>query len=408
MGLIKLFKEFREYRATNGINALNNLSLLVNPGEMTKEKVMQISAVRGCVEMIANTVASIPIKLYKENEDKVEEIKDDNRVYLLNDDSGDSLDVFQMKKATVKDYLISGNAYLYINRQGNKVKSLHYVDESFVTVLKNTNPIFKDADFMIQGQKYEPYKLIKLLRNTTDGFKGSGIIDENKDLLAIAYNTMIFEKNLVASGGNKKGVIKSQNRLNEEAMNNLKMQWRNLYSNNRENCAILNSGLEFQELSNTAVEMQLNENKKTNMAEICAIFNVSESLLNGKSTSEEYKNFIKLSILPLLNAIETALNKELLLKSEQGSFYFAFDTKELLKADMKERFESYEIAIRSGLMQTDEVRYIENLEPLGFKFIRLGLQDVLYDVEHNTIYTPNTGQLENMNISSKGGEKLEN
>ena len=76
------------------------------------------------------------------------------------------------------------------------------------------------------------------------------------------------------------------------------------------------------------------------MAEICAIFNVSESLLNGKSTSEEYKNFIKLSILPLLNAIIMALNKELLLKSEQGSFYFAFHTKELLKADMKERFES--------------------------------------------------------------------
>ena len=75
MGLIKLFKEFREYRATNGINALNNLNLLVNRCEMTKEKVMKISAVRGCVEMIANTVASIPIKLYKENEDKVEEIK---------------------------------------------------------------------------------------------------------------------------------------------------------------------------------------------------------------------------------------------------------------------------------------------------------------------------------------------
>ena len=42
-------------------------------------------------------------------------------------------------------------------------------------------------------------------------------------------------------------------------------------------------------------------------------------------------------------------------------------------------------------MNTDEVIYIEKLEPLGFKFIRLGLQDVLYDVEHNTIYTPNTG-----------------
>lgn len=398
-----MFKEFREYRASNTISALNNWNLLINPSEVTKEKVMQISAVRGCVEMISNTVATIPIKLYKEIEDTVEEVKDDRRVYLLNDDSGDSLDVFQMKKALVKDYLISGNGYLYINRQGNKVKSLHYVDERFVAVSTNTNPIFKDADFSINGQIYEPYKLIKLLRNTKDGFKGSGIVEENKELLAIAYNTMLFEKNLVASGGNKKGVIKSQNRLQVDAMQDLRNQWKKLYANNNENCVILNNGLDFQELSNTAVEMQLNENKKTNMSDICAIFNISESLLKGSSTSEEYKNFIKLSILPILNAIETALNKELLLNSEQGSFYFAFDTKELLKADMKERFEAYEIASKNGFMQTDEIRYLENLEPLGFKFIKLGLQDVLYDVEKNTIYTPNTGQIENMNIS-KGGE----
>lgn len=398
-----MFKEFREYRASNTISALNNWNLLINPSEVTKEKVMQISAVRGCVEMISNTVATIPIKLYKEIEDTVKEVKDDRRVYLLNDDSGDSLDVFQMKKALVKDYLISGNGYLYINRQGNKVKSLHYVDERFVAVSTNTNPIFKDADFSINGQIYEPYKLIKLLRNTKDGFKGSGIVEENKELLAIAYNTMLFEKNLVASGGNKKGVIKSQSKLQLDAMQDLKNQWKKLYANNNENCVILNSGLDFQELSNTAVEMQLNENKKTNMSDICAIFNISESLLKGNSTSEEYKNFIKLSVLPILNAIETALNKELLLNSEQGSFYFAFDTKELLKADMKERFEAYEIASKNGFMQTDEIRYLENLEPLGFKFIKLGLQDVLYDVEKNTIYTPNTGQIENMNIS-KGGE----
>lgn len=398
-----MFKEFREYRAGSTISALNNWNLLINPSEVTKEKVMQISAVRGCVEMISNTVATIPIKLYKEIEDTVEEVKDDRRVYLLNDDSGDSLDVFQMKKALVKDYLVSGNGYLYINRQGNKVKSLHYVDESFVAVTTNTNPIFKDADFSINGQIYEPYKLIKLLRNTKDGFKGSGIVEENKELLAIAYNTMLFEKNLVASGGNKKGVIKSQNKLQVDAMQDLRNQWKKLYANNNENCVILNNGLDFQESSNTAVEMQLNENKKTNMSDICAIFNISESLLKGNSTSEEYKNFIKLSILPILNAIETALNKELLLNSEQGSFYFAFDTKELLKADMKERFEAYEIASKNGFMQTDEIRYLENLEPLGFKFIKLGLQDVLYDVEKNTIYTPNTGQIENMNIS-KGGE----
>lgn len=403
MGLKNFLKEFREFRESRaiGLEGATGLAIFTNSSEMTKEKALQISAVQGCVEMISNTVASIPICLYREIDNKVEEIKDDRRIYLLNEDTGDSLDVFQMKKALVEDYLLAGNGYIYINRNGNKVSSLHYVDEELVSVSKNTNRIFKDADFYVQGQIYEPYKFVKLLRKTKDGFKGQGLLKENSDLLSTAFNTMIFEKNLVTAGGNKKGVIKSQTKLTKESMDDLKKQWRNLYTNNRESCAILNAGLDFQELSNTAVEMQLNENKKTNTSQICALFNISENLLKGNSTTEEYRNFIKLAILPILNAIETALNKELLLNSEQGSFYFAFNTKELLKADIKERFEAYEIASKNGFMQTDEIRYEENLEPLGFNYIKLGLQDVLYDIETDRIYTPNTGRLENIKTSKE-------
>jgi HK97 family phage portal protein len=170
---------------------------------------------------------------------------------------------------------------------------------------------------------------------------------------------------------------------------------------------VLNNGLDFQEASNTSVEMQLNENKKTNSTEICRMFITPPSILDGTASVEVYNNWIKVCILPILIAIQTALNKDLLLQSEKGSFYFAFDTKELLKGDIEKRFKAYEIASKNGIMQIDEIRYREDLEPLGLDFIKLGLQDVLYNPKTKEIYTPNTNKTTDMTNPDKqlgGGE----
>jgi hypothetical protein len=158
----------------------------------------------------------------------------------------------------------------------------------------------------------------------------------------------------------------------------------------------LNNGLEFTEASSTSVEMQLSEHKNTNSSEICKLFLVPPSLLDGQVSDEEYNNWIKICILPILNAFECALNKDFLLPSEKGSFYFAFDTNELTRASIKERYEAYEIGTKNGILQIDEVRYKENLPPLGLNFIKLGLQDVLYNPETQEIYTPNTNQTNTM------------
>ena len=58
--------------------------------------------------------------------------------------------------------------------------------------------------------------------------------------------------------------------------------------------------------------------------------------------------------------------------------FFAFDTTELTKGDIEKRFKAYEIGVKNGILQIDEARYKENLPPLGLKFLKLGLQDVLY------------------------------
>ena len=372
------------------------LSAILSQDSISCEQALNIPAVARCVNLISETVSMIPIKLYREDtadgKRKTVEVTD-SRCDLLNDDTKDTLDGAQFKKALVRDYLLNGSAYAYINKQRNSVKSLHYVDSKNVTINQNFDPIFKDYNILVHGQTYKPFEFLKVLRATKDGARGSGIVEENGELLKVAYTTLKFEQNLVSTSGNKKGFINAKNRLTKEAIDALKAAWYKFYSNNDENVIILNEGLTFQEASNTSVEMQLNESKKSMSDSILELF--------GVPTDWSWETFIKTAIMPILATFECALNRDLLLEKEKKSFYFAFDTKEIIKGDIKTRFEAYKTALESNLMQIDEVRYLENLEPLGLNFIKLGLQDVLFNPVTKEVYTPNTNQI--TNIENKNG-----
>ncbi len=385
------------------------LRALLGKTTITKDEAINIPSVKSCINFIADTVSMIPIKLYKSNDDKTEEIKNDKRVKLLNDDTGDTLDAVQFWRAMITDYYLGKGGYAYINKNRNNVSSLHYVDEEFITINKNTDTILKDYNILINGREYLPFEFIKLLRNTKDGAEGVSIIDENNQILSVAYNSLVFEENLVKKGGNKKGFLKSEHKLDQSSIDRLKEAWKNLYGNSNENVVILNRGMEFQEASNTSVEMQLNENKKSNADEISKIFNVATNIIKGTASKQEYTNTFKMAVMPVLRVIECALNRELLLEKEKSSFYFAFDTKEMLKGDLKERFEAYKVAIDSNFMQIDEVRFMEDMPALGLDWIKLGLDSVLYDIKTGNIYTPNTNQLSKMDqaINLKGGEGIE-
>lgn len=379
--------------------------------KLTRDQAMDVPTFASCVNMIAETISTIPIKLYKLENKKIEEVKEDIRIRLLNEDPGDTLDGVQFKRALVADYLTGKGGYAYINRKGNRIKSLHYVRECEVSFMYNTDPIFKEYDILIQGQRYKPFNFLKILRNTEDGRSGKGIVEENSEILSVAYYSLKYEKTLVKTGGNKKGFVKSSKKLAQAAIDALKKAWTNLYQNNTENVVVLNEGLEFQEASNTSVEMQLNENKKTNSDEICKLFNMPPAMINGKATEEDKANFAQYCLNKILRELECALNRDLLLEREKGSYYFAADTSELTKGDIEKRFRAYEIAGKNGFLQIDEIRMKENLEPLGLDFVRLGLQDVLFDAKTKEFYIPNMnangglGNLKDQNM--KGGEENE-
>lgn len=359
------------------------LKALFNGETITREKAMTLPAVAGAVDFISNMIACMPVKLYKYKQGKVEEVTDDNRTKLLNSDTGDTLDAFQFKKAMVEDYLLGKGGYAYIQKNRNEVVGLYYVKDIYISFLKNYKPIFKDYTILVEGAEYKPYEFIKLLRKTQDGAEGVGLCDELSKALETAYQTLIYQLGLVKSGGNKKGFLKSTRKLGQDEIDVLKKAWQNLYANNENNVVVLNNGLEFQEASNSSVEMQLNESKRTLQEEINNIFHIQ---------SDFYETF-KQAIYPIVKAFETALNRDLLLEKEKKNMFFTFDVKEIIKANITERYSAYKLAKEVGLMTINEMRKEENMNFIeGLDVINVGLGAVLYDTNTHQYYVPNKNE----------------
>lgn len=372
------------------------LSALLGKNIVTRDMVLQIPTVQACIHRIATIIASTPIGLYSKGKSgKVEEVRGDRRAFLLNDDTGDTLTATQFWKALLEDYYCGRGGYAYINRQQGKIQSLHYVDETMISFLKNTDPIFKDYDIMVQGKRYMPHEFLKVLRNTKDGMKGRSLAEENTLLISLTYAALLYEENIVKKGGNKRGFLESERTLTKPMMDELREGYRRLYSNNSENVVVLNSGIKFKEASNTSVEMQLNENKQANAAEICKLFGFSHTIFTGNASQKDWDNFIS-TCIGVMTDIECALDRDLLKESEKGKRYWAFDTKELTRGNIKERYEAYQIGLEKNFLQIDEVRKAEDMDPLGFEWITLGLDSVLYDPKTGRIYTPNTNAVQNM------------
>lgn len=387
MGIIKnFFKREKELDETCLDDVL--VRAILGADVVTRENVLSLPVVSGYVDLICNMFASIPFKLYKEEiTDKgnrvVTEVNNDNRVSLINDDTFDTLDGFQFKKAMCEDYLLGFGGYAYINRSGNKILSVHYVENMFISPTDITaHPIFKNFKFNVAGVDYDDFEFIKLLRNTKNGAKGRGYVDEISVAFRSAVARLKYDYELAKTGGSRKGFLSSSNHLSTKAIAELRKLWDDYYSGNS-STVILNDGISFQEATNTSRESELDSKSRTFADEVKVIFHIGAT----------YDETIKNGVAPIATAFATALNRDFLLEREKESLYFAPDMKELYKGSMRERYEAYKIAIESGFKTRNEIRYLEDDNYIeGLDTVNLGLGDVLLDTNSGDIYTPNTGQ----------------
>lgn len=387
------------------------LEAFVNKKRVSLQEAMEVPTFAGCVNKICDTVSIIPIKLYRTKGDGVEEV-DDDRVRLLNVDTQDTMTGADFKKAIVFDLLTNKGGYAFINKKANHFISLNYVDANKVGFLEGTDPIFKDYKITVDGQPYDSIQFLKVCRHTKNGYYGRSIVDENNLLLTVAYTTLKFEGKIAGRGGNKKGFLESERKIDEGAIEALKEGFNRLYSDDSENAIVLNNGVKFHESSNTSVEMQLNENKRANAVEICKIFGMPPEILGGGGTEEHKKMFIQYCIIPVMKLLIESINRDLLLEKEKKTYFFDYDVTELTRADIKTRYEAYAIGYKNRFLQIKEIRQMENLPDIDIPYFMLGMNDVLYDPASGDIFMPNLNQFANVKDPAKypqtGNQDLSN
>lgn len=396
-----LFRKKIKNEETSGvlIGDKDLLSALLGGDIITKEQALSIPAVASAIDTIAGKISIIPLKLYKETikdgKKKVESVKD-SRCSLINDDTGDILDGVQFKKAIIADYFLEKGGYAFIQRNLNKIASIHYVDAEKITILKNENPIFKSCQISVNGAIYKEWQFLKLLRNTKDGASGRSVREEISKALLTAYENLVMLYSSAKKGGKKRGFLMTDKTLTREVLEKLKQDWESLYSNDGLNSIVLPNGTKFQESTDSTFETNVNAIRKQLNDEIKEIFHIG-------TDEETFKN----AVIPILTAFECASNRVLLLEKEkEDGYFFAFDTKDMLKGDMSSRYQAYATGIEKGFITPNEVRYLENMDELdGLDVINFGLGAVLYDPNTKTYYTPNTNTVNGLN---GGGEEDKN
>ena len=375
------------------------LQALLKGGEVDRSTAMSIPVIAGCVDLICNTFAMIPFKLYKERvkdgKRATEEVSD-HRVRLINEDTTDTLDGFQFKKAICEDYLMGKGGYAYIKKIGNEFVGLFYVEDNKISIQHNADSIFKRFDILVDGGRYKNHEFLKLLRNTKDGASGKGLTEEISQALQTASRRLQYEYELTATGGSRKGFLKSQKHLDEKSIKALKQAWENYYAGNA-NTVVLNDGIDFQEASNSSQQNEMDSKTRNFADEMREIFHINAN----------FDDFIKNAIMPIATAFATALNRDFLLETEKATYYFAPDTKELLKGSLKERYDAYRIAITTGFKTRNEIRYMEDDDAIeGLDMITLGLGEVLLNAETGEIYTPNTNTVAKMGVNGTQATNL--
>lgn len=374
---------------------------------VTRKQALSVPAVASALFLISGIIAGIPIKLYRRDGNTITEITDDERTKLLNIETNSTLGAFETKQAMINDLIMEGACYCYIGKDGNNATSLQYLPKYRVSVLDNGKLIDRTVLFLVDGNYYDNFNIMRAVRNSNDGVHGRGLLDDNATQISSMYNALVYE-NGVISKGVRKGFLKSEGRLTVKALEALKKAWRMMTAKlGTSDVIVLNKGITFESADSTAVENQLNESKQTNADLIYKLFGFTDKTFTDEKA---FNIFVKTTIMPIVNCFVEAINRAMLLETEKGNLYFSLDMNDLLKADMLTRFNAYKTALDSNWINVDEIRQREDLSPMGIDFVSMNLANVFYYPDTKKVYTPNTGVLGDLTTlkSVKGGENDEN
>lgn len=330
---------------------------------------LALSAVYRCVEVITNSVASLPVKLYRVDEKGYKyEVKNDLS-YILSKRPNKKMNAYTFYKLMVRDILMCGNAYALIMRDGKNVVGLNYIPAGLVSPIDKIDHI----EYMVTGIKgtVRQDDIIHLMNYSENGVYGISVLTHARRVLGIADAGDTAAKNFFQSGGCTSGFLKFNGPSTGSQKDQILSAWNQATggpNNGPNGIAVLPSNVDYTQLSVDPADSQLLESRQFSVVEICRFFGLSPTkcfdLTHASYNNSEMAElaFLNDTLRPLLTKIEMEL--EIKLFNREDNMDIKFDVNELLRTDKKSQAEYFQKLFNMGSMSPNDIRKELDMEPV--------------------------------------------
>ena len=339
-----------------------------------EDTALKIGALYQGINIIGDTIASMPVYLYKDNEGFTEVFMNDPRSRVMSNMANETLSSFNMKKTLIKDMILHGNAYAKIEQTKSEVK-MYYLPTDVITPKKDSSGYYYEIQSYstdVNGENYpaevvDDTDMLVLIRNNKyNSVTGVGLLEYAKDILGLSIEESEYMLNLFRNGLSAKALLTSKTPFKREIKEQLKKDLREFYSGsaNAGKMMVLEGDIGVTNLSLSPADIKLIENKHFTISEISRFLNIQKHLLNLDRQQGTYSNItsermmlLQNTLMPYVTMIESAMNAKLLTPQEiEQGYYFAFDTSEMLRLTPQDQAQFMTNLYKEGIVNLEEVR----------------------------------------------------
>lgn len=338
------------------------------------------------VTRLSNSMATLPLKLYKNYE-----IANNTASDTLINSPNPNMTGFEFIRNMETNRNEKGNAYALIERDMRlQPTRLTLIDSDYVepVIERNTRELWYEV-LGENGQRYYVHNMEML--HTKHIVSSSGIKGINP--IKVLSNANEFDKAVrefslkEMQSAPMSFILKYGANVDSEKKQRIIDDFKRFY---KDNGGILfqESGVEIKELERKYVAADTFVTERITRSRVANVFNIPATMLNdteGQSYSSNeqlMKMYVDFTLMPIVRQYEQEFNKKLLTPAERtAGFYFKFNIKALLRADVSTQGEYYAKAIRNGWMTQDEVRRLEEHPPMGGNAAKLWVSGDLYPLD---------------------------
>lgn len=352
---------------------------------VSPETAMRNTAVYGCIRVLAETLAQLPVSIYRRTEgDGGDEATDHPLHPLLTSAANEWTPAAEFRQQMQVNLSLHGNAFAFANRGADGVVSeLLVLKPSQVSIEVDQitgEPSYVFANLAGQQTRVSRREMVHLRGIGLETYKGDSPVVAAREAIGLGLVLERYGAGLFGRGARPSGLLKYGKKMSDDLLGRLRKSFQGFYGggDNAGRTLILEDGVEFQPLQLNSTDAQYLELRKFQIQEIARVWRVPLHLIADLERIT-YSNaeilgsqFLTFCILPMVRIWVDSLSLTLLTPEERRTLYIAFDTDSIARADMAARFASYSQAIMSGVLNPNEARRLEGRAPYagGDEFVR--------------------------------------